>query len=121
MSMSDVTQREEEILKYVREGAHTPSELAKTLGISLPGASQALQKLANKGKLSKRKAGRRSLYETPGQHKDNELFFIAQALNSLSQVWAYVLSKGLSDEDLARARKARDTLEGVLAKKNRPN
>lgn len=115
--MSDVTERESEILKHVREGAHTPSELAKTLGISIPGASQALQKLASKGKLSKRKVGRRSLYETAGQHKDNELFFIAQALNSLSQAWAYVLSKDLADEELSKARKARDELESIIARK----
>jgi predicted ArsR family transcriptional regulator len=115
--MSDVTEREEEILKHVREGAHTPSELAKSLGISLPGASQALQKLANKGKLSKRRVGRRSLYETSGQRRDNELFFVAQALNSLSQVWAYVLSKDLTDEERSKARKARDELESILAKK----
>ncbi len=117
--MSGLTEREEEILKHVRGGAHTPSELAKALDISLPGASQALQKLANKGKLSKRKLGRKSLYETSGQHSDNELFFVAQALNSLSQVWAYVLSKDLTDEELSRARKARDELESILAKKAR--
>ena len=117
MSMSEVTEREAEILKHVSKGAHTPSELAKTLGISLPGASQALQKLANKGKLSKRKVGRRSLYETPGQHKDDELFFMAQAVNSLSQVWAYILAKDLTDEERNRARKARDELESILAKK----
>ena len=116
--MSDITEREEEILKHVREGAHTPSELAKSLGISLPGASQALQKLANKGSLSKRKVGRKSLYETPGQHNDNELFFVAQALNALSQVWAYVLSKDLTEEERNRARKARDELESILAKKS---
>jgi len=115
--MSDVTERESEILKHVREGAHTPSELAKTLVVSVPCASQALQKLASKGKLSKRKDGRRSLYETPGQHKDNELFFIAQAVNSLSQAWAYIMSKDLPDEELAKARKARDELEGIIARK----
>jgi hypothetical protein len=72
---------------------------------------------ANKGKLSKRKVGMKSLYETPGQHKDNELFFVAQGLNSLSQVWAYILSKDLTDEERNRARKARDELENILAKK----
>lgn len=115
--MSDVTERESEILKQVSKGAHTPSELAKILGISVPGASQALQKLVGKGKLSNRKVGRRSLYETPGQHKDNELFFEAQAVNSLSQAWAYVLSKDLTDDELAKARRARDELETIIAKK----
>jgi predicted ArsR family transcriptional regulator len=115
--MSEVTEREAEILMHVREGAHTPTMLAKTLGISVPGASQALQRLAGKGKLSKRKVGRNSLYETPSQHKDNELFFEAQAVNSLSQAWAYILSKGVGDEELARARRARDVLETIIAKK----
>ena len=115
--MSDVTERESEILRYVSKGTHTPSELAKVLGISVPGASQALQKLVSKGKLSNRKVGRRSLYETPGQHKDDELFFEAQAVNSLSQAWAYVLSKDLTNEELTKARRARDELEGFIAKK----
>lgn len=116
--MSGLTERESEILKRVREGAHTPTELARILDISVPGASQALQRLAYKGMLSKRRVGGRSLYETPGQHTENELFFIAQAVNWLSQAWAYVLSKDLSSEDLAVARRARDELEGIIAKKN---
>ena len=115
--MSETTEREKEILKHFREGAHTPSDIAKSLGISLPGASQALQRLASKGKLYKRKVGRRSIYETPSQHDDNELFFAAQALNLLSQAWAYILSKKLSDEERARARKARDELEDIIAKR----
>ncbi|HYB76523.1 MAG TPA: winged helix-turn-helix domain-containing protein [Nitrososphaerales archaeon] len=115
--MSDITEREAEILKCVHDGSHSPTELAKKLGISLPGASQALQKLANKGKLSKRKAGRRVLYETASQHKDNENFFLAQATNLLAQVWAYILSMDLSDEETKRARTARDVLENTLARK----
>jgi len=115
--MSEITEREAEILKHVHDGTHSPTELARKLGISLPGASQALQKLANKGKLSKRKAGRRVLYETASLHKDNEKFFLAQALISLAQVWALILSMDLSDEETKRARAARDILENVLARK----
>ncbi|MDG6918877.1 MAG: helix-turn-helix transcriptional regulator [Nitrososphaerota archaeon] len=99
-------------------GAHTPTELANALAISVPGASQALQRLAYKGMLSKRRVGGRSIYETRGQHMENELFFIAQAVNWLSQAWAYVLSKDLSSEDLAVARWARDELEGIIAKES---
>ena len=115
--MSEITEREGEILEVVHAGANSPSELAKKLGISLPGASQALQRLADKGRLVKRRVGRTVRYETRGQHKDNELFFLAQAYNSLSQVWAYVNSMELTREEENRARQARDVLENVLAKK----
>lgn len=115
--MSVITEREGEILKVVHAGANSPSELAKKLGISLPGASQALQRLADKGKLIRRKVGRTVRYETSGQHDDNELFFLAQAYNSLSQVWAFVMSMELTSEEMKRARQARDALESVLAKK----
>jgi len=115
--MSEITEREAEILKYVRDGTHSPTEMAKKLDISLPGASQALQKLANKGRLSKRKAGRRVLYETASQHGDNEKFFLAQAFISLGQVWAAIMSMDLPEEESKRARSARDVLENTLARK----
>lgn len=114
--MSELTERQVEIISAVKSGSHSPTDLAKKLGISVPGASQALQKLADRGKLFKRKVGRGVLYETPGQHDDNELYFKAQAVNSLAQVWAYILSKHLSEEELTEARKARDALEDTLSK-----
>lgn len=117
--MVDVTEREREILELVREGTNSPSQLAERLGISQSGASQVLQKLAGKGKLVKRKGGRSVTYEAPRQGQDNDLYFLSQAYNSLSQVWAFVMSRGLPRDELKRAREARDTLENVLAKRSR--
>ena len=118
--MIEFTDREKEILNLVRIGKSSPTELAGKLQISQSGASQALQKLAGKGKLVRKKQGRAVRYELmqKGQDTDN-LYFLFQAYNSLSQVWAYLMSKKLSREELDRARQARDTLEKILAKKQR--
>jgi DNA-binding CsgD family transcriptional regulator len=116
-AMVDVTEREREILELVRAGTNSPSQLAEKLGISQSGASQALKKLAGKGRLVKRRGGRSVTYESPRQSQDNDLYFLSQAYNSLSQVWAFVMSKGLPREELKRAREARDTLEDLLAKR----
>jgi predicted ArsR family transcriptional regulator len=116
--MLDVTDREREILELVKAGTNSPSQLAEKLGISQSGASQALQKLAGKGKLVKRKGGRNVTYETLQQSRDNGLYFLSQAYNALSQVWAYVMSIELPRDELKRARDARDTLENILAKKD---
>jgi len=116
--MIQVTEREKEILNLVRTGPTSPTELAGKLRISQSGASQALQKLAGKGKLVRKKQGRAVKYDVTqkGQDTDN-LYFLFQAYNSLSQVWAYLMSKKLSREELDHARQARDTLEKILAKK----
>src|SRR6266571_4875024 len=105
--MVDVTDREREILELVRSGTNSPSQLAEKLGISQSGASQALQKLPGKGKLVKRRGGRNVSYETPQQSQDNGLYFLSQAYNALSQVWAYVMSIELPRDELKRARDAR--------------
>ena len=116
--MVDITEREKEILELVKAGTNSPSQLAEKLGISQSGASQALQKLAGKGRLVKRRGGRSVTYETPRQSQDNDLYFLSQAYNSLSHVWAFIMAKGLSRDDLKRARDARDTLEDILARKS---
>jgi len=118
--MIQVTERQKEILNLVRTGTGSPTELAGKLQLSQSGASQALQKLADKGKLVRKKQGRAVKYEVmqKGQDTDN-LYFLFQAYNSLSQVWAYLMSRKLSSEELDRARQARNTLEKILAKKQR--
>ncbi len=112
-----LTDREEEILELVRAGTQSPTELAARLGITQAGASQALQKLARKGKLVRQKQGRTVLYKPPDASRDAELLFVSQAYNALSQVWAYVMTKELPSRELQRAREARDTLEQILARK----
>jgi predicted ArsR family transcriptional regulator len=116
--MAEVTEREREIIEQVRSGASTPSQLAWKLGISQPGASQALQKLATKGRLTKRKDGRSVKYEITDENTREDRYFLFQAYNALSQVWAYIMSAELSRNELSRARQARETLEKVLARRN---
>ncbi len=114
--MSEITEREREILELVKAGTNSPTGLAGKLGISQSGASQALQRLADKGKLVRRRGGRAVRYEAP-LSRDTELIFLSQAYNALSQVWAYVMSMSVSKDELQRAREARETLEAVLARK----
>jgi predicted ArsR family transcriptional regulator len=118
--MAEVTPREEEILGLVQSGVNSPSEVAEKLGISQPGASQALAKLAEKGRLVRRKSGRMVRYQTVDKWTDADQYFLSQAYNALSQVWAFVMSIGsLTEEEMKKAREARDYLERILAKKHR--
>ncbi len=115
--MAELTDREQEILELVRSGTNSPSNLAERLGISQSGASQALQRLAEKGKLIRRKGGRNVRYDIPRHSRDSELVFLFQAYNALSQVWAYIMSLRLTSDELQKAREARDSLEAILARK----
>ena len=68
----------------------------------------------------RKKQGKAVRYELLKKGRDTDnLYFLFQAYNSLSQVWAYLMSKRLSSEELNRARQARDVLEKILAKKQR--
>jgi DNA-binding transcriptional ArsR family regulator len=116
--MAEVTDREREIIEQVRSGASTPSQLASKLGISQSGASQALQKLAVKGRLTRRKGGRSVQYQIADEGVGEDRYFLFQAYNALSQVWAYVMSSDLSRSELARARKAREILEKLLSRRS---
>jgi DNA-binding MarR family transcriptional regulator len=115
--LAEVTEREREIIEEVRSGTVSPSQLAAKLGISQSGASQALQKLAAKGQLARRKGGRNVQYQITDKGTREDRYFLFQAYNALSQVWAYVMSTRLSRTELAKARQARETLERLLAKK----
>jgi DNA-binding MarR family transcriptional regulator len=110
----DLTEREQQILQIIqKEGAVTPTYVAKKLGITQAGASQALQKMMRKGALARKAEGRRVYY----QQLKEDVTYLYSAYNALSQVWAYLMALGLSDEKLAKARRARDTLEELLAER----
>ncbi len=115
--MGEVTEREREIIEQVRAGASSPSQLASKLGISQSGASQALQKLAAKGRLTKRRGGRSVQYQIAEKGTGENRYFVFQAYNALSQVWAYIMSTKLPSSELAKARQARETLEKLLTKR----
>jgi len=115
--LAEITEREREIIEQVRSGASSPSQLASKLGISQSGASQALQKLATKGQLTKRRGGRSVHYQITDKAISEDRYFLFQAYNALSQVWAYIMSTKLSRIELAKARQARETLEKLLAKR----
>jgi len=113
----EITEREREIIEQVRSGAASPSQLASKLGISQSGASQALQKLASKGQLTKRKGGRTVQYQISDTKTGQDRYYLFQAYNALSQVWAYIMTGELSRNELTKARRARDTLEKLLTRK----
>ena len=113
--MAEITDREREIIEQVRSGANSPSQLASKLGISQSGASQALQKLSAKGRLTKRKGGRSVQYQIADKNLSEDRYFLFQAYNALSQVWAYIMSADLPRNELTKARRARETLEKLLA------
>jgi len=115
--VAETTKREREIIEQVRLGATSPSQLASKLGISQSGASQALQKLAAKGRLTKRRGGRSVQYQIPDKGNSEDRYFLFQAYNAMSQVWAYIMSAKMSRSELAKARQARETLERLLAKR----
>ena len=117
--MAQITDREKEIIDEVKAGVNSPSQLASKLGITQSAASQALQKLATKGRLTKRKGGRQVQYEIADKEIADDRYFLFQAYNALSQVWAYIMSAELSSKDVTNARKARDTLEKLLTKRNK--
>ena len=100
--MAEVTDREREIIEQVRSGASSPSQLAS--------------KLAAKGRLTKRKGGRSVRYQIAQKGTSEDRYFLFQAYNALSQVWAYIMSAKLSSGELVKARQARETLEKLLAK-----
>jgi Mn-dependent DtxR family transcriptional regulator len=112
----ELTAREQQILNLIeKEGPVSPTGVAKRFGISQAGASQALQRMMRKGLLAKESAGRRAYY----RHVKEDVTYLYSAYNALSQVWAYLMALGLSGEKLARARRARETLEELLAEKAR--
>src|SRR6266704_3200832 len=97
--LAEITEREREIIEHVRSGAASPSQLA------------------SKGRLNKRRGGRSVQYQIADKGTGEDRYFLFQAYNALSQVWAYIMSTKLSRSELAKARQARETLEKLLAKK----
>lgn len=112
----ELTEREQQLLDFIRkEGAVTPTEVAKRFGISQAGASQALQKMMRKGVLARNAAGKRVYY----RHLKEDVTYLYSAYNALSQVWAYLMALGLPKDKMKRARQARETLEELLTEKPR--
>ena len=120
-----LTDREKQIIDMLRKGINSPTALAKELGITQSGATQALQKLEKKGVLTKTKVGRYVIYrpiqEEPTKlaEREEDLRLIRESYNSLSQVWAHVLRLDLTHDELAKVREARNLLEEILAKRSR--
>ena len=122
-----LTERENEILSRIREGANSPTALAADLGITQSGATQAMQKLDRKGVLMRTKIGRNVLYrpvddETTSDRSrelEEDLELIMESYHSLSKVWSHVLRLDLSQSELAKVREARNLLEEILIKRGK--
>ncbi len=120
-----LTEREEQIISILGKGIHSPTALARELGITQSGATQALQKLERKGVLSRTKIGRNVQYKPvrveprETQEREEDLQLIRESYNSLSQVWSHLLRLDLTQDELAKVREARNLLEEILVKKTR--
>ena len=122
-----LTERENEILSRIREGANSPTALAADLGITQSGATQAMQKLERKGVLVRTKIGRNVLYRlvddgppsTKARELEEDLELIKESYHSLSKVWSHVLRLDLSQDELAKVREARNLLEEILIRRGK--
>ncbi len=120
-----LTEREEQIISVIRRGVHSPTALAKELGITQSGATQALQKLEGKGVLTRTKVGRNVVYkpvhEEPSKagEREEDLQLIRESYDALSRVWSHLLRLDLTHDELAKVREARNLLEEILEKKAR--
>jgi DNA-binding MarR family transcriptional regulator len=121
-----LTPREEEILKVLKRGIHSPTLLAAELKITQSGATQALQKLERKGILTRTKVGRNVFYRPVEEEKiepeediDKDLELIRESYHSLSKVWSHVLKLDLTHAELYKMREARNLLEEILVRKGK--
>lgn len=123
--MTHFTDREREILEVLRRGVHNPTLLARELGITQSGATQALQKLEGKGAVTRTKVGRNVFYRPVEEEErkvvqlERDLELIRQSYHALSKVWGHVLSLDLTEEELAKVREARNLLEEILASRGK--
>jgi len=115
-----LTKREEEILGILSKGVYSPTLVARNLGITQSGATQALQKLERKGVVKRTRIGRNVLYRpveekaAPKPMLDEDLELIRESCHALSKVWSHVLKLDLSHEELKNLRQARNLLEEIL-------
>ena len=115
-----MTKREEEILGILSKGVYSPTLVARDLGITQSGATQALQKLERKGVVKRTRIGRNVLYRpveertAPQPMLDEDLELIRESCHALSKVWSHVLKLDLSHEELKNLRQARNLLEEIL-------
>lgn len=115
-----MTKREEEILGILAKGVYSPTLVARDLGITQSGATQALQKLERKGVVKRTRVGRNVLYRpveertAPDPRLDEDLELIRESCHALSKVWSHVLKLDLSHEELKNLRQARNLLEEIL-------
>ncbi len=120
-----LTDREEEIVAHIEKGIRSPTAIAKELGITQSGATQALQKLEKRGILTRSKVGRNVTYspvrrEPPKpDEREEDLRLIRESYNALSQVWAHVLRLDLTHDELSKVREARNLLEEILVKRSK--
>lgn len=115
-----LTKREEEILEILSRGVYSPTLVAKDLGITQSGATQALQKLERKGAVKRTKIGRNVLYRpveektVPDPRLEDDLELIRESCHALSRVWSHVLKLNLAHDELENLRQARNLLEEIL-------
>ncbi len=112
-------------MELLVRGVGSPTSLAKELGITQSGATQALQKLEKKGILKRTKIGRNVTYrpvqdDGPKEtQREEDLELIRESYDALTRVWSHVLRLDLTHEELLKVREARNLLEEILAKRRK--
>ncbi len=121
-----LTSRESEILGLLDEGVNSPTSLAKRLGITQSGATQALQKLEKKGLVVREKTGRNVRYDPVREEEpvkvaelEEDLDLLLESYHSLSKVWSHVLRLDLSQDELRKVREARNLIEEILTRRGK--
>ncbi len=121
-----LTSRESEILGLLGEGVVSPTSLARRLGITQSGATQALQKLEKKGIVTRTKIGRNVRYDQIHQEQpskttelEEDLDLLLESYHALSKVWSHLLRLDLSQEELRKVREARNLLEEILTRRGK--
>ncbi len=97
----ELTDRERHIVEILRRGTNSPTRLARELGITQSGATQALQKLEKKNVVERNKIGRNAMYRLiieekvePVRDFDEDLELIRESYHALSRVWSHVSQTG---------------------------
>ena len=124
--MMELTDRERHIVEILRRGINSPTLLARELGITQSGATQALQKLEKKNVVERNKIGRNAMYRLiieekvePVKDFDEDLELIRESYHALSKVWSHVLRLDLTHDELAKVRDARNHLEEILVRRGK--
>jgi len=131
---NNLTAGEKRVLDTIREGVTTPSEMARSIGVSTSAVSQQLKRLTERGLLSRERNGKSIIYGISASETDSAAHLtdtarvsategdwelIRESYEALNRVWSHVLKLDLFPDELKKLREARNLLEDILHEKGR--